>query len=121
MSSFCKCKSYSHFFQQKISIYAIFNDQSFNDKLTNNIISFEQLGPVFYFLFVSEKIKLDNSCEYDPHEILNFICFVYINAPACHRHFSVMLHRFMRIKFTLTFTSPILLEVITWVPFMLGS
>ena len=23
----------------------IFNDQSFNDMLTNNIISFEQLGP----------------------------------------------------------------------------
>ena len=24
---------------------AIFNDQSFNDTLTNNIVSFEQLGP----------------------------------------------------------------------------
>ena len=35
MSSFCK----------NISIYAIFNDQSFNDTLTNDIISFEQLGP----------------------------------------------------------------------------
>ena len=34
------------FFQQKnISIYAIFNDQSFNDTLTNDIVSFEQLGP----------------------------------------------------------------------------
>ena len=28
-----------------ISIYAIFNDQSFNDTLTNDIVSFEQLGP----------------------------------------------------------------------------
>ena len=37
-------KSYSHFFSKNISIYAIFNDQSSNDKLTNNIISFEQLG-----------------------------------------------------------------------------
>ena len=46
MSSFCKCKSYTHFFQQKlISIYAIFNDQSFNDTLTNDIVSLEQLGP----------------------------------------------------------------------------
>ena len=45
MSSFCKCKSYSHFFSKNISIYAIFNDQSFNDTLTNDIISFEQLGP----------------------------------------------------------------------------
>ena len=34
MSSFCKCKSYSHFFSKNISIYAIFNDQSFKDMLT---------------------------------------------------------------------------------------
>ena len=33
------------FFQQSISIYAILNDQSFNDTLTNDIVSFEQLGP----------------------------------------------------------------------------
>ena len=42
VSSFCKCKSYSHFFSKNISI---FNDQSFNDTLTNDIVSFEQLGP----------------------------------------------------------------------------
>ena len=35
VSSFCKCKHIS----------AIFNDQSFNNTLTNDIISFEQLGP----------------------------------------------------------------------------
>ena len=40
-----KCKSYSHFFSKNISVYAIFNDQSFNDTLTNDIVSFEQLGP----------------------------------------------------------------------------
>ena len=45
VSSFCKCKSYSHFFSKNVSIYAIFNDQSFNHMLTNNIFSFEQLGP----------------------------------------------------------------------------
>ena len=38
-------KSYSHFFSKNISVYAIFNDQSFNNMLTNNIVSFEQLGP----------------------------------------------------------------------------
>ena len=26
-------------------MYAIFNNQSFNDTLTNDIVSFEQLGP----------------------------------------------------------------------------
>ena len=44
VSSFCKCKSYAHFFFNKnINIY-IFNDQSFNDTLTVDIVSFEQLG-----------------------------------------------------------------------------
>ena len=53
MSSFCKCKSYSHFFSKNISIYtvvyAIFNDQSFNNTLAKGIVSFEQLGPAFYY------------------------------------------------------------------------
>ena len=31
--------------KKKTSVYAIFNDQSFNDTLTNDIVSFEQLGP----------------------------------------------------------------------------
>ena len=35
------------FFNKNISIYAICNDQSFNDMLTNNIISFEQQGPEY--------------------------------------------------------------------------
>ena len=35
----------SFFFCKNISIYAIFNNQSFNDTFTNDIISFEQLGP----------------------------------------------------------------------------
>ena len=46
MSSFCKCKSYSHFFSKNISVYGIFNDESFNDKLTNDIVSFEQLARI---------------------------------------------------------------------------
>ena len=45
VSSFCKCKSYSHYFSKNISIYAIFDDQNLNDTLTNDIVSFEQLGP----------------------------------------------------------------------------
>ena len=37
--------SYSHFFFSKnISVCAIFNDQHFNGMLTNDIVSFEQLG-----------------------------------------------------------------------------
>ena len=41
VSSFCKC--YSHFFS-KHSAYAISNDQNINDRLTNDIVSLEQIG-----------------------------------------------------------------------------
>ena len=36
------------FFRKNISIYTIFDDKSFYDMLTNNIVSFEQLGPVIH-------------------------------------------------------------------------
>ena len=39
------------FFRINFSIYALFNDQHFNDTLTYNIISFEQLGPVVFWVF----------------------------------------------------------------------
>ena len=35
----------THIFSAKILAHVIFNAQSFNDTLTNDIISFEQLGP----------------------------------------------------------------------------
>ena len=35
----------THIFSAKILAYMPFNDQSFNDSLTNDIVSFEQLGP----------------------------------------------------------------------------
>ena len=43
--AFANAKATHKFFSKNISIYAISNDQSFNDTLTNDIISFEQLGP----------------------------------------------------------------------------
>ena len=48
LKKFCKCKSYSHFFRKNISVYAIFDDRRFNNTLSNDIVSFEQLGPVYY-------------------------------------------------------------------------
>ena len=45
MSSFYKGKSYSHFFSKNISVFATFNDQCFNNMLTNDIVSFQHLGP----------------------------------------------------------------------------
>ena len=40
MCSFCNV------FSKSISVYAIFNDQNFNDTLTNDIVSYEHLGVV---------------------------------------------------------------------------
>ena len=36
------------FLGKTISVYAIFNDQSFSDTLINDSFSFEQLGPELY-------------------------------------------------------------------------
>ena len=44
--AFANAKATHIFFSAKnISIYAIFNDQSFNDTLSNDIVSFEKLDP----------------------------------------------------------------------------
>ena len=43
--AFANAKATHIFFSKNITLYATFTDQSFNDMLTNNIISFEQLGP----------------------------------------------------------------------------
>ena len=42
-------KAFYIFFSKNISIYAILSDQSFNDTLTYDIVSFEQLGPGIIF------------------------------------------------------------------------
>ena len=50
----------THIFSAKIfySIYyAIFNDQSLNDILINNIVSFEQLGSVNYLLICQKTVE----------------------------------------------------------------
>ena len=39
------------FFSKNISVFAIFNDQSFKETLTNDIVSFEQLGPEKIIVF----------------------------------------------------------------------
>ena len=38
-------KLLTFFFSKNISVYAVLNDQSFNDTLSNVTVSFEQLGP----------------------------------------------------------------------------
>ena len=43
-----KCKRYSDSLSKSIIAYAIDNDESFNVTLTNDIVSFEQLGSGLY-------------------------------------------------------------------------
>ena len=51
------------FFSAKnISIFAIFYDQSFKDSLTNDIISFEQLG-LGHFFYPIEHFRNDKRVE----------------------------------------------------------
>ena len=42
--AFAFAKATHIFFSKSICIFAILNDQSFNNRLTNDIVSFEQLG-----------------------------------------------------------------------------
>ena len=44
------CKSYSHFFRKKIQHICVSLDVNFNGSLTNDVVSFEQLGPVLHNL-----------------------------------------------------------------------
>ena len=48
--AFANAKTTYIFFSKNIGIYATFNVQSFNDSLTNDIISFEPLGPDTHLL-----------------------------------------------------------------------
>ena len=39
------CKNYSHFFSKKFQHICVSLDVNFNESLTNDVVSFEQLGP----------------------------------------------------------------------------
>ena len=65
--SICKCKRYSHFFSRNVSVHAIFNDQSFNNMLTNDIVSFEQLGLGFKKTCANREGLYDKQCNIDLH------------------------------------------------------
>ena len=52
-------------FSKNIRVYAIFNDQSFNNMLTNDIVSFEQLGPEKLHMYtVTQKCFSDAGLEF---------------------------------------------------------
>ena len=55
---FTNAKATHIFFSKNISIYAIINDQSFNDTLTNDIVSFK-LGPDLFLISAQKHVLLD--------------------------------------------------------------
>ena len=65
-------KLLTFFFSKNSSIYAIFNDQSFNDTLINDIVSIEQLGPRFQISCFAQVFN-DNLTEFELSEIFVFI------------------------------------------------
>ena len=61
VNSFCKNAKATHIFSAKnISVYAIFNDQSFNNMLTNDV-SFKQLGPDVHATSILTAVQYDNN------------------------------------------------------------
>ena len=44
------CKSCSHFFNKKFQHICVSLDVNFNESLTNDVVSFEQLGPESEYL-----------------------------------------------------------------------
>ena len=63
------CKSYSHFFSKKFQHICVSLDLNFNESLTNDIVSFEQLGPVVC-LSISPSIFL---FRYSPNSVCALI------------------------------------------------
>ena len=52
MSSFCTAKATHIFFSKKFQHICISLDVNFNESLTNDVVSFEQLGPDIHFLYI---------------------------------------------------------------------
>ena len=52
------CKSYSHFFSKKFRHIRVSLDVNFNESLTNDVVSFEQLGPEGMFSDIAAQMLL---------------------------------------------------------------
>ena len=66
------------FFQQKISAYLHVIDVNFNESLTNDVISFEQLSPENYQYFWIEKCSLSRAIDIYSSYLCRKIYFVVL-------------------------------------------
>ena len=69
---------FTFFFSKNISVYAIFNDQIFNDTLTNDIFSFKQLGPWMSLL--------SGAMTEDPNQIVGMCWLIIYGFCALRKH-----------------------------------
>ena len=72
------CKSYSHFFSKKFQHICISLDVNFNESLTNDVVSFEQLGPgllnLFALVLLNDSVDIDQT-TYSATSNLCLHCF----------------------------------------------
>ena len=66
MSSFCTAKATHIFFSKKFQHICVSLDVNFNESLTNDVVSFEQLGPDVVHTAMNDKKN-------------TFITYIYIN------------------------------------------
>ena len=79
------CKSYSHFFSKKFQHICVSLDVNFNKSLTNDIVSFEQLGPGLWkknYLFSCSQLEPIFFLSFPPH-INNIPDFNFDNVICC--------------------------------------
>ena len=58
------CKTYSHFFSKKfqhIYVFCVSLNVNFNESLTNDVVSVEQLGPEFYVIVINMTLSEQTS------------------------------------------------------------
>ena len=60
------CKSYSHFYSKKFQHICVSLDVNFNESLTNDIVSFEQLGPDINYQGIQEYKTMKKFYVCDP-------------------------------------------------------
>ena len=61
VSSFCTAKATHIFFSKKFQHICVYIDVNFKESLTNNVVSFEQLGPVVFLLTIPKWLLCGNS------------------------------------------------------------
>ena len=61
------CKNYSHFFSERFQHTCVSLDVNFNESLTNDVVSFEQLGPVCFSC--KKLMKTTTVCDIFLHKI----------------------------------------------------